>query len=181
MLVEPIVSTVAKSYQLYLREDLAQELRLSCHNKFTDVYSNFKLGEVNNWITFITTNLHNTAKDYCSKQKRIESKLVRIDDIQIELVVFPKTYEKSKLIAKIRKGVEAFYINRYKNAAYAKRASRFAYAILNGQRPVFMTNNLQKFFKGNRHNAQQAYTTALAVIRMLLEAHKEEVQCLLEA
>lgn len=166
---------------MFIRDDLCQELRIGAFDRFKTFYGYYTNGRDNNWVAFLSTALHNDSKNYLKTQKRIESKLVRIDDVSIELVVYPKTYEKTKLIAKIRKGVEAYYLSRYKNAAYAKRASRFAYAILNGQRPAFMTNNLQKFFKGNRHNAQQAYTTALTVIRMLLDAHKEEVQCILES
>lgn len=163
-----------------MREDLAQELRISFNDKFDRMYEQYKTGETKDWLSYISGTLRHSAVDYHRKQKKVESKLVRIDDIVLELVIYPKTYEKSKLIAKIRKAIDAYYMNRYKNAAYARRASRFAYALLTGKRPAFMTNNLTKFFNGRRHHAQMAYTTALSIIRIVLQQHEEEVRCILE-
>lgn len=180
-LVEPLISIYAAKHPLYLREDLRQELRLGFLSKFEDLVGLYAKGTVNgNLINFVGAMIRNLADDWVEKQVRIDSRMVRIDDVLVERVVYPKTYEKSKLIRKIRQALESFYRSRYPKEGYSDKASRFAYAILNGKRPNFETNNLTKFFNGNRIHAQQAYTTSLVIIKMILEQHEEEVRCVLE-
>jgi len=178
--LEPLVIMTIQNYPLYLREDLAQELRIDIFNKFRQFAREYNSGAIGDIIKYICRALTNTAIDFVRKQNNIECKLVRMEDLQIEPVIYPKTYEKSKLIAKIRRALEYYYLTRYTSKDYSNRASRFAYTILNGKRPVLMTNNLTRFFHGNRIMAQQAYTSSLLIIKMILQRRAEEVECILK-
>jgi hypothetical protein len=180
-LLEPLFEIISKSYPLYLREDMRQELMMDFSTKAEQFAKDYWTGKIGGDLVALSyTMIKNRGISYHRQQRRIECKLVRIDDVQIEVVVYPKTYQKSKLIMKIRRALESFYDQRYAKPSYSERASRFAYAILDGKRPALVTNNLQKFFNGNRHLAQQAYTTALIVIRQVLKQHEEEIQGILE-
>jgi len=169
VLCEPIVEITSKKYPLYMREDLKQEIRLDFARKAPDLAQDFKQGGIKDVMGYVFRMFTNSANDYAQAQNNIECKLVRIDDVYLEAAFFPKTYEKSKLIKKIRIALEHFYRMRYPEDGYAERASRFAYIMLSGKRPNMTTNNLQKFFNGNRIHAQLAYTTALIMIKRLLD------------
>jgi hypothetical protein len=179
-LVEPIIGIVSQRFPLYLRDDLKQELRMDFFQKISRLSADFHSGKVRDLIPWIDKIISNKAVDYMREVSSDECRFVRIDDIAIEPIVYPKTYIKSKLIMKIRKALELFYASRYPRQNYSNRASKFAYEILRGKRPVLMTNNLTKFFHGNRILAQQAYTTSMLIIKMLLDVHDEEVRCILE-
>lgn len=174
---EPMVEMTSGHFPLYMREDLRQEVRIDLSNRGEALAADVKSGKVRDPMSYIMRMMMNAATDYAKKTHSIECKLVRIDDIQIEFAVYPKTYEKTKLLKKIRIALEHFYKARYPDEEYSERASRFAFIMLSGRRPTLMTNNLQRFFNGNRIAAQMAYTTALVVIRQLLEKHQEEVDC----
>lgn len=176
-LCEPLIKLSAGKYPLYMREDMKQEARIELMKKAENLALEFKSGTVKNLFDFISRVIYNSSADYARTQKKIECKLIRIDDIEIELAVYPKTYEKTKLLMKIRKALEHFYLARYPENGYGERASRFAYIMLAGKRPTLTTNNLQSFFNGNRIHAQQAFSTSLVIIKRLLERHKEEVEC----
>lgn len=166
---------------MYMRDDLKQEVRMMIYEDYDGILDKYLKGEVIDLFSFVFKIIGNQALEFANKQKKIECKLVRLDDVELEPYFYPKTYKKTKLLKKVRKALEAFYQARYSvGSAYAKRASRFAYIFLDGKRPILETNNLAKFFGGNRALATQAYTTALIVIREVLKQNWEEVECILE-
>lgn len=181
LMVEPLVCDVSNKFPMYMREDLRQEIRIRFfESNAKRIYDDYRKGKTSDLIGYTRRVLQLDAVDFSRKVSSADCRLVRIDDLKIELLVFPKTYERSKLIMKIRKALEAFYTNRYQTQGYANRASRFAYVMLKGERPIMATNNLQKFFGGNRLLAQQAYTTGLTIIRLIIERYREELECALE-
>jgi hypothetical protein len=171
VLCEPIVEITSKRFPIYMRDDLKQEIRIDFANKAPALAQDFKNGGIKDVMSYVFRVFSNAANDYAQTEINIECKLVRIDDIQLEVALFPKTYEKSKIIKKIQNALEHFYKARYPEDGYAERASRFAYIMLAGKRPNMTTNNLQRFFNGNRIHAQLAYTTALIMIKRLLEVN----------
>lgn len=174
MTCEPIIEMTSKRFPLYLREDLKQEVRMDLYQKCPTIAGEYKAGKIRELMGFMFRTLSNSATDFFRAQAANDCKFVRIDDIHIEVAVYPKTYEKSKMIHRIQTALEHFYKSRYPEDEYAERASRFAYIMLSGKRPNFTTNNLQRFFNGNRIAAYQAYTTALIMIKRLLEVYGEE-------
>lgn len=178
-LVEPIVKITAdQRCPMYLRDDMEQELRLLFFRRLPNIVECYRNGEVKsgNLVDYIFGFFRIEAKHWLEGQIKIECKYVRIDDTKIEPTIFPKTYEKSKLIRKIRLAMEAFYRSRYRSKGQADRASKFAYLILDGKRPIFEGNNLVRFFGGNVEYARQAYSTALVIIRQIIESHSEEMR-----
>jgi hypothetical protein len=180
-MVYPIIEVVCCRHPLYLREDLKQELGIFFMNRVPIIHENVVANRVNgNILNYVRGAFENAANTWVKRQGKIECRYVRIDDVKIEPLVYPKTYEKSKIIHKIRKALEAFYRRRFPARKYRNRASRFAYTILDGKRPNFNTNNLARFFNGNIVHARQAYTVSLIIIRRILENHRDEVLSILE-
>jgi hypothetical protein len=164
---------ISKRFPQYMREDILQESRMCLTQKAEGIAMELKGGRIKDVMGYVYKTILNAANDYAALQKSIDCKLVRIDDLQLEAAIFPKTYKKSKLLKKIREALEHFYSARYPEDGYGERASRFAFIMLEGKRPNLKTNNLQKFFNGNRVYAQLAYTTALIMIKRMLERHED--------
>jgi hypothetical protein len=160
---------ISKRFPQYMREDILQESRMCLTLKAEGIAMELKGGRIKDVMGYVYKTMLNAANDYAALQKSIDCKLVRIDDLQLEAAIYPKSYKRSKLIKKIKEALVHFYVSRYPEDGYAERASRFAYIMLEGKRPNMTTNNLQKFFNGRRIHAQLAYTTALIMIKKLLE------------
>lgn len=176
-----LISLSSLNCPMYLREDARQEITVCIYKDLDRIAKAYNSGEIKaDLIVYFRRAFDIIAKKFRYTNRKADSKMVRIDDVFLELVVYPKTYEKSKLLKKVRHALEDFYASRYGQKAYATRASRFAYAILNGERPSRLSDNLQRFFSGNRYLAQQAYTTAIAIIKQILERYRDEVETVIE-
>ncbi len=117
--------------------------------------------------------LSDCASDWVQARLREDCRYVNLDDEQLRRLAVPKVYNKQKIIKELMNIMETYYRVRFPSDERAKKASRFLYALLDGRRPSFNTNELKKFYGGTKDFAKGAYTITLRLLRELLEKRME--------
>ena len=173
-LLKPIIKLTVERFPSHLSEDIGQEIKIFIMKKMGYIAKAWQDGKIANPTGYFFRVCYNAATNYIKKELKHESHLMPIDDIKIEPAIMPKTDKKQRLLDAIQQDVLSFIRVRFTKPKDTARAERFVTVILDGKRPSFQTDCVQKFSAMRYKAAKSVYSIVLKKIRELVLMHIDE-------
>lgn len=173
--LEPIIKLTADRFPSNLAEDMKQEIKIFLMKRADYIANTFFEGKIKDPTNYIFTVCRNSAMNFFKKESKHTVHIIPIDDVKIDPIYKPKTYQKQKCLDEVRVQMLSFIKTRFTSRKEQKQAEKFLTVLMEGKRPSFDTNQVQKFSKANQQNAKDIYSIVLMKIRELLQPRIAEL------
>lgn len=174
-IVNPIIRLTADRFPAHMSDDLQQEVRMSLMKKAPYLAQAYHDGKLDNPTNYLFTLCYHAGINYIKSEEKHTDHLVPISDIKIEPAISPRTYDKLRILDKVKEEVLSWIRVRFTKKIDSSRAERYVDRILGGLRPSFKTRVVEKFYKGTQAPAKDTYSIVLQKIRELLFEHQKEL------
>ncbi len=173
--VKPIIKLTADKFPSNVSEDMQQEMKMSIMRKADYIAKTFFEGKIDNPTNYIFTVCRNAAMNFFKKESKYTVHIIPIDDVKIDPIYKPKTYQKQKCLDEVRAQMMSFIKTRFTRSVEQKQAEKFLGVLIDGKRPSFLTTQLEKFSNANQANAKDIYSIVLMKLRELIEPRIPEL------
>lgn len=173
--LKPIIKLTADRFPSNLAEDMQQEIKIFLMKRADYIANAFFDAKIKDPTNYIFTVCRNSAMNFFKKESKHTIHIIPIDDVKIDPVYKPKTYQKQKCLDEVRVQMLSFIKTRFTNKAEQKQAERFLTVLMDGKRPSFDNNHVAKFAKANQYNAKDIFSIVLMKIRELLQPRMAEL------
>lgn len=174
-ILKPIIKLTAERFPSNLAEDMQQEIKIFLMKRADYIANTFFDGKIKDPTNYIFTVCRNAAMNFFKKESKYNVHVIPIDDLKIDPIYKPKTYQKQKCLDETRVQMLSFIKTRFTSKKEQQQAERFLLALMEGKRPSFMTIKVNKFAKSNQQNAKDIYSIVLMKVRELLQPRIAEL------
>lgn len=174
-LINPIMKLTIEKFPQDMAEDMAQEMKIFIMGRADYIAKAWSEDKIKNPTNYIFRVCRNAAVNYFNKASKNSTHLVSIDDVKIEPIYTPKSYEKSKIIEEVREKCLDFIKVRFTAVAEQKVAEKFLVVMLQGKRPSFLNTTLKPFAHAREQTAKDIYSIVLMKMRELITPRLEEL------
>lgn len=173
--LKPIIKLTAERFDSNLSEDMQQEIKIFLMRRADYIANAFFDGKIKDPTNYMFTVCRNSAMNFFKKECKYNVHIIPIDDVKIDPIYKPKTYQKQKCLDEVRVQLLSFIKTRFTNTVEQKQAERFLTVLMEGKRPSFQVANVTKFAKANQQNAKDIYSIVLMKLRDLLKPRIAEL------
>lgn len=170
-----VVKCTIERYPLNLREDLSQELLMVILKKANYLADLYNKGEIKDLTGYVFRLLHNAAINCSEKERSHNTRFVSLEDIKVDKAYFPNSYQKYKVVDRIKEEVTDYVLARFVSKRDSGRAIKYIDCILEGKRPSFKNETVQKWYSGKYLTAKEAYSIVFNEIKRRLLKYRDEL------
>ena len=173
--LKPIIKLTADRFPSNLAEDMQQEMKIFLMKRADYIAKTFFEGKIKDPTNYIFTVCRNSAMNFFKKESRHSVHIIPIDDVKIDPIYKPKTYQKQKVLDEVRQQMLSFIRTRFTSRKEQKQAERFVGVLIEGKRPSFDDHHIEKFAKASGQQAKDIYSIVLMKLRELLQPRIQEL------
>lgn len=174
-ILKPIIKLTADRFPSNLAEDMQQEIKIFLMKRADYISKTFFEGKIKDPTNYIFTVCRNAAMNFFKKESKHTVHIIPIDDVKIDPIYKPKTYQKQKCLDEVRQQMLSFVKTRFTLRAEQKQAERFIGVLMEGKRPSFDTKVIESFSNAKQQNAKDIYSIVLMKLRELLQPRIQEL------
>jgi DNA-directed RNA polymerase specialized sigma24 family protein len=173
--LKPIIKLTSDRFPSNLADDLQQEIKIFLMKRAEYISNTFFEGKIKDPTSYIFTVCRNAAMNFFKKESKHTLHIIPIDDVKIDPIYKPKTYQKQKCLDEVRVQMLSFIKTRFTNRKEQKQAERFLTVLMEGKRPSFDDKVVEPFAKTKAPNAKDIYSIILMKLRELLQPRIKEL------
>jgi DNA-directed RNA polymerase specialized sigma24 family protein len=173
-LMKPVITLTLDRFPDHMRDDLAQEIRMSIMRKAESIANSYFAGRIKNPTNYFFTACKNWGINYLNKELKTVDRMMPIEDLKLEPVYEARTH-KEKIVQEIREECLAFIRSHFTKRHAQLTAERFMESLLRGERPSFNTGSVERFARSQRQPAKDTFSIVLIKLRELTAQHIEDL------